>query len=475
MRTLISGADVYDGTGATPVKTDVLIEDGAISAIGKNLSADGAEIIDASGLALMPGIIDTHTHFDAQITWDAAVRPSPALGVTTIVMGNCGFTIAPCREKDRDLVMKNLTQVEGMSLDALRTGIDWGFETFPDYVAMLAQKGVVPNVACFLGHSSIRTYVMGAAATERAATPEEIAEMCAIVEQGMAAGAIGFATSTAPQHNGWAGVPMPSRLADDDELYALVGAMAKSGRGIFMLTKGNRTDVAYLEKLAAKTKRPIMIAALLHNSTNPTGTLDELTKIADARARGHELWGQVSCCPLTMDFTLKSAYPLESFDSWQPLMKLSVDDLITALKDTKLRDAVKAELASPAGVRLFNGEWDKIEVTEAASDANRALEHTTIAEIAAQRGVDPLDCMLDIAIDENLETIFTAVLLNSDEDAVGRGQKKRIFDLPAGAHRLTTDAEGVHGVWINGVKAADASGMLANVAGSGDIITTFAA
>ena len=268
MRTLISGADVYDGTGATPVKTDVLIEDGAISAIGKNLSADGAEIIDASGLALMPGIIDTHTHFDAQITWDAAVRPSPALGVTTIVMGNCGFTIAPCREKDRDLVMKNLTQVEGMSLDALRTGIDWGFETFPDYVAMLAQKGVVPNVACFLGHSSIRTYVMGAAATERAATPEEIAEMCAIVEQGMAAGAIGFATSTAPQHNGWAGVPMPSRLADDDELYALVGAMAKSGRGIFMLTKGNRTDVAYLEKLAAKTKRPIMIAALLHNSTD---------------------------------------------------------------------------------------------------------------------------------------------------------------------------------------------------------------
>ena len=559
MRTLISGADVYDGTGADPIKTDVLIEDGAISAIGKNLSADGAEIIDANGLALMPGIIDTHTHFDAQITWDAAVRPSPALGVTTIVMGNCGFTIAPCREQDRDLVMKNLTQVEGMSLDALRTGIDWGFETFPDYVAMLAQKGVVPNVACFLGHSSIRTYVMGLAATERAATPEEIAEMCAIVEQGMAAGAIGFATSTAPQHNGWAGVPMPSRLADDDELYALVGAMAKSGRGIFMLTKGNRTDVAYLEKLAAKTKRPIMIAALLHNSTNPTGTLDELAKIADARARGHELWGQVSCCPLTMDFTLKSAYPLESFDSWQPLMKLSGEDLIAALKDSKLRDAVKAELASPAGVRLFNGEWDKIEVTEAATDANRALEHTTIAEIAAQRGVDPLDCMLDIAIDENLETIFTAVLLNSDEDAVGkmlthpaaslglsdagahltffcdagfglrllghwardlgkmslsdavheltgkpakifgipgrgliaegyaadlllfdpatigRGQKKRIFDLPAGAHRLTTDAKGVHGVWINGVKAADAKGMLANVAGSGDIITTFAA
>ncbi len=284
MNFVIRNAALYDGTGAEAQPgMDVLVKNGKIARVGTALAADGADEVDAKGLALMPGIIDTHTHFDAQITWDSGVSPSPALGVTTVVMGNCGFTIAPCKERDRDLVMKNLTQVEGMSLDALREGIDWNFETFPEYVAMLSKKGVVPNVACFLGHSSIRTYVMGAAATERAATPDEISQMCAIVEQGMAAGAIGFATSTAPQHNGWAGVPMPSRLADDDELLALVQAMAKSGRGIFMLTKGNRTDVAYLEKLAEKTGRPIMIAALLHNSTKPTGTLDELARIAEAR------------------------------------------------------------------------------------------------------------------------------------------------------------------------------------------------
>lgn len=560
MNFVIRNATVYDGTGDAPMSnTDVSVKDGRIMAVGSGLDASGAEEIDAVGLALMPGIIDTHTHFDAQVTWDPSVRPSPALGVTTVVMGNCGFTIAPCKARDRDLVMKNLTQVEGMSLDALRDGIDWGFETFPEYVAMLSRKGLVPNVACFLGHSSIRTYVMGAAATERAATEDEIAAMCDIVERGMAAGAIGFATSTAPQHNGWAGVPMPSRLADDKELLALVQAMAKSGRGIFMLTKGNRTDVAYLEDVARHSGRPIMIAALLHNSTNPTGTLDELARIAEARARGHELWGQVSCCPLTMDFTLKSAYPLESFDSWQPLMKLSPEALREKLGDPVLRQAVKDELARPAGVRLFNGEWDKIEVTEAADDANRNLEHRTIAEIAAERGADPLDVMLDIALAENLETIFTAVLLNSDETAVGsmlvhpaasvalsdagahltffcdagfglrllgfwardlgkmsmaqavneltgkpasifriperglirdgyaadlmlfdpatvdRGAKRRIFDLPAGAHRLTTDAVGVQGVWINGVRVADGGGLIDDVSPSGAVLTTFAA
>lgn len=560
MNFIIKNATVYDGSGAAPTHDlDVWVKNGRIAGIGKDLSADDAEVIDASGRALMPGIIDTHTHFDAQITWDSAVRPSPALGVTTIVMGNCGFTIAPCKEGDRDLIMKNLTQVEGMSLDALREGIDWSFETFPDYVAMLSEKGVIPNVACFLGHSSIRTYVMGADATERAATSDEVAAMCQIVEEGMNAGAVGFATSTAPQHNGWGGVPMPSRLADDDELLALVNAMGKSGRGIFMLTKGNRTDVPYLEELSAKTGRPVMIAALLHNSTNPTGTLDELARIDEARSRGRDLWGQVSCCPLTMDFTLKSAYPLESFESWQPLMKLSKTELKEKLKDPALRQAVKDELNAPAGVRLFNGEWNKIEVTEAATDANRDLEHRPLSEVAEERGVDPLDLMLDIAIEEDLETIFTAILLNSDEDAVGkmlvhpaasvalsdagahltffcdagfglrlighwardlgkmpieaavhelsgkpasifgiagrglikegyaadlmlfdpatvaRGPKKRIFDLPAGAHRLTTDAEGIIGVWINGNKVADETGLIADVSKTGDVITDFAA
>jgi N-acyl-D-aspartate/D-glutamate deacylase len=144
---LIRQALVYDGSGSDPAEQDVAVRQGRIVAVGTDLPHTAVHEIDASGLALMPGIIDSHTHFDAQITWDALVRPSPAMGVTTAVIGNCGFTIAPCRPKDRELTMRNLTQVEGMSLEVLQQGIDWGFETFPEYLAMLKRKGCVINVA----------------------------------------------------------------------------------------------------------------------------------------------------------------------------------------------------------------------------------------------------------------------------------------------------------------------------------------
>jgi N-acyl-D-aspartate/D-glutamate deacylase len=223
---LIRQALVFDGTGAEPAVRDVLVRGGLIAAVGTDLPAQGAEVVDAAGLALMPGIIDSHTHFDAQVTWDATVRPSPALGVTTAVIGNCGFTIAPCRPQDRDITMRNLVQVEGMSLDVLRQGIDWSFETFPEYLELLRRRGSVVNLAAYVGHSSVRTWVMGADATARAATDAEIAAMAQVVREAMAAGAVGFASSTSPAHNGEGGTPMPSRLASDAEMHALTMAMA---------------------------------------------------------------------------------------------------------------------------------------------------------------------------------------------------------------------------------------------------------
>ncbi|MEO8312723.1 MAG: amidohydrolase family protein, partial [Caldimonas sp.] len=193
---------VVDGSGAEPLRGDVAVDRGRIVAVGPRLDLAAARTIDASGLAIMPGIIDSHTHFDAQITWDPTLSPSPALGVTTAVIGNCGFTIAPCRPADRELTMRNLTQVEGMSIDALRAGIDWGFETFAEYMAQLRARGSVANVAAYVGHSSVRTYVMGGDAARREASAGEIAQMQAIVRDAMAHGAVGFASSTSPAHNG---------------------------------------------------------------------------------------------------------------------------------------------------------------------------------------------------------------------------------------------------------------------------------
>jgi N-acyl-D-amino-acid deacylase len=206
---LIRGALVFDGSGAEPGVRDVAVEKGRISAIGHRLSERAAQVVDAGGLALMPGIVDSHTHFDAQITWDPYVRPSPALGVTSAVIGNCGFTIAPCRPADREITMRNLTQVEGMSLDVLRQGIDWGFESFPQYLAQLRRRGSAVNIAAYVGHSSIRTYVLGNDAATRAATDEEIGQMQQIVREAMRSGAVGFASSTSPAHKGEGGLPMP--------------------------------------------------------------------------------------------------------------------------------------------------------------------------------------------------------------------------------------------------------------------------
>lgn len=418
---LIRGAMVYDGSGAPGRLADVSVKDGRVAAIGEPGQGGAArDTVHADGLALMPGIVDNHTHYDAQVTWDPLCTPSPALGVTTAVIGNCGFTIAPCRPGDRELIMRNLTQVEGMSLDVLRQGIDWQFESIPEYLDFLDRRGSLVNLAAFVGHSSLRTFVMGEDAPRRAATDAEIARMREMVLEGMDAGAIGFATSTSPAHNGEGGLPMPSRLATDDELHTLVNSLKEAGRGLFMLTKGGHTKIEFLEKLAADSGRPVVVAALLHNSTNPGAVFADLDAIEAARQRGRRMIGAISPCPLTNDFTMHSPYPVEGLVSWKPALSLKGEAFKAKLSEKAFRDAVRAEIASPAVFRLFNGEWHKVQVVEVKQERNRHLEHRTIAELAAEAGADPLDFMLDLALSEDLDTVFSAVLLNSDEEAVGR-------------------------------------------------------
>ena len=417
---LIRQALVFDGSLLEPQIKDVAVHQGRIVAIENLLQTQAKETIEAKGLALMPGIIDSHTHFDAQITWDSYVRPSPAMGVTTAVIGNCGFTIAPCRAQDRELTMRNLTQVEGMSIDVLRQGIDWRFETFSEYMAMLKQKGCAINIAAYVGHSSVRTWVMGEQANKREATSEEIDAMAALVKEAMAAGAVGFASSTSPAHNGEGGFPMPSRLASDEEMMELTMAMASFGRGVYMVTKGGQMAMSFLQSLSQKSGRPVMVAALLHNSTNPQAVFNDMAAIAQANAQGIPLIGQVSCCPLTMDFTFASAYPVEGLVSWRPAMGLSHEALKACFADTSFRQAVKAELAQTATFRLFNNEWDKVHVVQTALAEHQTYEQKSVAELAHALHQDPLDFALDLALKEDLQTVFTAELLNSDPQAVGR-------------------------------------------------------
>lgn len=481
---LIRGATLYDGLGSPGLRADLSVADGRIVTIG-GVDGPAKQTIDATGLALMPGIIDTHTHYDAQLTWDPYASPSPALGVTTAIIGNCGFTIAPCRPGDRELVMQNLTQVEGMGIETLRAGIRWDFETFPEYMDQLDRHGAALNVAAFVGHSSMRTYVMGADASRRAATAEEIGQMRAIVVEAMCAGAIGFSTSTSPAHNGHGGDPMPSRLAEETELRVLVTSLKDSGRGVFMLTKGGQSTPAFLESLAADSGRPVIVAALLHNPTNPRVVFDELDAISAANARGHTMLGAISCCPLSFDFTLDSPYPIESLAAWKPAFALKGAARMAKLADPAFRQSIRDELSRPAQVRNFNGEWHRVQVVETMKPAHARFEQRNIAELAAEAGKDPLDFFFDLALDEDLKTVFVALTFNSDEDAVARlirhphslvslsdagahltffndagfglhllghwVRNKGVLTLPEAVHRLTGQAAAVFGIRERGV------------------------
>ncbi len=416
---VIRNALVLDGLGSTPFHGDLGVSNGKIVETGKAKNSY-RKSINADGLALMPGIIDNHTHYDAQLTWDPLASPSPALGVTTAIIGNCGFTIAPCKPAGRDLIMRNLTQVEGMSIEVLRQGITWEFESIPEYLAMLERRGVGLNIACFAGHSSIRSYVMGEDASRRAATDAEIEAMRRLVLEGVRAGAIGFATSTSPAHNGEGGVPMPSRLAEDRELRALVGCLREAGRGLFMLTKGGQTKMAFLEELAADSGRPVVVAALLHNNTSPGVVFDDLDAIAAANGRGRRMAGAISCCPLSFDFTMQSPYPIESLESWKPALGKKGEAMKAVLADPAFRQGIRDELSRPAVFRLFNGEWDKVQVVETVKRENAHFEQHSLGELARETGRDPIDIWFDLALDEDLATVFIALTLNSDETALAK-------------------------------------------------------
>jgi N-acyl-D-amino-acid deacylase len=410
---VITGATIADGSGSPLRAGDVGVADGRIVAIGRVTDA-ARQRVAADGLVLAPGIVDVHTHYDAQLTWDATASPSPGLGVTSVVMGNCGFTIAPCPKAQRDLVARNLSEVEGMPLAALRAGIDWSFESYGDYLDLIERKGTWPNVAGFVGHSTVRSAVMGEAASARAATPDEIAAMRRLVDAALEAGAVGLSSSASENHNGYGGVPMPSRLASEAETRALAGALGAAGRGLFQMTAGPTTSVAFLESLAHDTGRPVIFSSVFQNDAFPERGPGQLADCAAAQSRGAEVWGQVSCQPLTMEFTLANAYPLHSLPVWADLKAASKAELRAVLADPEFRARFREGLREPRRGTLFYGTWKRVHVVGTSRPEHRALEGQSIAELAAGR--DPLDAFFDLALAEDLDTVFSAQLVNADED-----------------------------------------------------------
>jgi N-acyl-D-aspartate/D-glutamate deacylase len=404
---VIKGGTVYDGSGSPGRDADVAITNGVIVEIGPNLS--GERELDATGCAVTPGFIDIHTHYDAQVFWDPALRPSSYQGVTTVVAGNCGFAIAPTRPEFRDTIVHTLENVEDMDPATLVAGVTWDFETFPEYLDSVQRRGTALNFTAYAGHSALRLYVMGDAAYERAATAEETERMCDLLKEAIAAGAAGFSTSFSYAHRGVDGKPVPSRFADRDEVHALFRATGEAGKGVVLITPGEQCTYADVYEWQPIVGRPFTYPLF----AAPGGKhLEPVRLHEEGLANGARVFPQVTPRPLTMQFTLADPYSLNTGQVFGELMKVSRAVRLAAYRDAEWRALAAADLEeSPMKPR-----WETFEVSE--SSRFPELQGRRVRELADERGCSPLDVMCEIAVAEDLTTRFRAYIANDDVAAV---------------------------------------------------------
>jgi N-acyl-D-aspartate/D-glutamate deacylase len=404
---VVRGGTVVDGSGAPGRVADLAVTNGVISAIGTGL--DGARELDASGAVVAPGFIDIHTHYDAQVFWDPALRPTSFHGVTTVVAGNCGFTIAPVRPEHRETIVRTLENVEDMDPATLLAGIEWEFETVPEYLDAVQRRGSDLNFTAYVGHSALRLYVMGDAAHERVATVDEAARMAAIVEEGIAAGAAGFSTSFSFAHRGVDGKPVPSRFADVAEVDALFRAAGAAGRGVVLITPGEQCSYADVYEWQPRIGRPFtypLFASPGGRHRIPFGLHRE------GLASGANVWPQVTPRPLTMQFTMADAYNLNTGTVFSELMKVGRAVRIAAYRDAEWRALAATDLEDAP----MKPRWETYEISE--SEAFPELVGRRVVDVARERGVGPLDVMCELAVAEDLTTRFRAYIANDEVDAV---------------------------------------------------------
>ncbi len=412
---VIRGGSVVDGTGSPARRADVGIAGGRIVAV-EEAKLEGNCELDASGQVVAPGFIDVHTHYDAQVFWDPRLTPSSFHGVTSVIAGNCGFSIAPVRTEVVSLLARTLKHVEDMSFETLSAGVPWhSFETFPEYLNAVETRKPALNFGCYVGHTAVRLYVMGADAYERPATDEELKKMQRVVADAMEGGAIGFASSASPTHNGDGGRPVPSRLSGVDELRALLQPVREAGRGVVALFPGGAITHDVMFELQQEVRRPFTWTALLTLRGNPYHEA-VLREHEAAWDRGIDVWPQVSCRPLVFQINLSEPFSLNPWKSFSSLMGKSFEERAAAYRDPSWREAAWAETNQPNGA-LPPHNWNAIAVAE--SDSRPELISRRVVDLSEEWGCTPLDVVLDISLQDDLRTRFWSVVANDEPEVVG--------------------------------------------------------
>jgi N-acyl-D-aspartate/D-glutamate deacylase len=416
---LITGGLVVDGTGVPGRVADVAIADGRVVGIGRHGGEQAQRTIDADGLVVAPGIVDAHTHYDPQITWDGLCDTSALHGVTTVAAGNCGFGVAPCRADDHGYLGQLFARVEGMDLAAL-DGIEWGFETFPEFLASrVGRLGL--NFGMYVGHSAVRRWVLRDDAYERAATDDEVATMVGLVDEAMGAGALGFSSSLAPTHLDLADRPIPSRLASLDEVRALADAVGRHGRGSIAFAPESAVegispeDRDLLIELARRGGVPSITQGLGGRSKvdAPTKAWAESRAFLDRSAQlGTPVFSLLMTRPLNGPFTVaEGTSRYEGVPSWHRLMTATIEEKRRMLADpderARLRDGIDHPNLDPAkGTTLPPPFWESLRLSSTSVEADQRWTGRAMADIAAERRVHPADALLDLALADDLQAVF---------------------------------------------------------------------
>lgn len=415
---VIRNGTVVDGTGSPRRRADIAVSAGRIVEIGE-ISGSAARTIDAADLIVAPGFVDPHTHYDAQICWDDITTPSSWHGVTTVMMGNCGVGLAPCRPQTREVAAWDLVNVEAIPFEVLSRGVTWDWETFPEYMDAAARRGSGLNLGFLCALTPFRHYVLGEESSERAATLAETTQIADLLREAMQAGAFGFTTTNAGQHIGYQGRPLACRLASHDELRAYGKVLRELGRGTIEVALTNEVSVVsaqereLLDLLLSASGRPVTWLALLNRDDNPTAVQDTLIEVADLIARGSV--PQATCRPFVIQIDLRTPFLFANMPCWNPVFNRSPAQQIEVLRDPAFRAAFKDALKKPL---IFSAKWDLARVLEVTAPVMQRHVGRTVAEIAAERGADPVDTFLDLAIEDELRMQFTYDLFNSDEKRI---------------------------------------------------------
>ena len=440
---VIRSGTIVDGSGAPGRTGDVGIRDGRVVALGR-VDEAARQTLDASGAVVAPGFVDIHTHYDAQAFWDGTLSPSSFHGVTTVIGGNCGFSIAPLAPEAGEYLMKMLARVEGMPLESLRSGVPWSWRSFGEYLDLLEDKLAV-NAGFLVGHSALRRVVMGERAVGNEANADELARMVELLRQSVREGGLGFSTSLAATHNDGAGEPVPSRHASRDELLALARAIRDLPGTVLEAIPGTglwgEKEKAIMADLSLAANRPLNWNVLAPNALAPQYTENQLSASDYAQERGAVVVALTPPATPTVRINLASGFIFDAFPGWDALFRLPIEARKEKLRDPEFRRKLD-EGAHSEGAGLLRGlaRWENLIVDQVARPEHEMLRGRKIGEIAEGLGKQPFDCMLDLAISEDLLTSFMPTPIGDDDASwklraqVWRDPRAVVGASDAGAH-----------------------------------------